>query len=180
MCFMVLSAMSRLHQLSCVDSIVTDYSSSQGANHLPISSFGVRKCRTVCRLKCVVFMATMKQWSPRVQGDLGGLGIVCIICCTEISVWVSGCSVFFGVSLHFSRKLLQCISRFWMTEKVEGGTKYSSVPKRPPSSVNCLRGPCAGTQAWGMRGVSVLHRRGEWCLVVNPIVSLRKLTPCMI
>lgn len=32
-------------------------------------------------------------------------------------------------------------------ETVEGGTKYSSVPKRPPSSVNGLRGPCAGTQA---------------------------------
>lgn len=93
MCFMVLSAMSCLHQLSCVASIVTGYSSSQGATHLSISSFGFRKCRTVCRLKCVVFVAAMKQWSWRVQEgprplkcDLGGLDVVCIICCTEIAV----------------------------------------------------------------------------------------------
>lgn len=92
-CFMVLSAVSCLHQLSCVDSTVTGYSSSFGATRLLISRFGLRKCWTVCRLQCVVVVATMKQWSPRVQEgprpwkcDLGGLGIVCIICCTEISV----------------------------------------------------------------------------------------------
>lgn len=66
----------------------------QGATRLLISRFSFGKCRRVCRLKCVVFVATMKQQGPRVQEgpqplkcDLGGLdSIVCIICCTDISV----------------------------------------------------------------------------------------------
>lgn len=72
-----------------------------------------------------------------------------------------GCSVFFGVSLHFSWTLLQCISWFWMTEKVEGGTKYSSVPKRPPSSV------------WTVFVVPVLgHRPEEWRVYQSYIVMV--------
>lgn len=48
-----------------------------------------------CRLKCVVFVAAMKQWSPGgvqegprpLKCDLGGLDrVVCIICCTDTSV----------------------------------------------------------------------------------------------
>lgn len=159
MCFMVLSAMSCLHQLSCVDSIVTGYSSSQGATHLPISSFGFRKCWTVCRLKCVVFVATMKQWSPGVQEgprplkcDLGGLDVVCIICCTEISVATFCLGEWLQCLLWCQSSVQQKVASVYQLilddkEKVEGGTKYSSVPKTPPSSVNCLRGPCAGTQA---------------------------------
>lgn len=74
---------------------------------------------------------------------------------------MSGCSVFFDVSLHFSRKLLQCISWFWMTKRRwKVGPSIAQCPKGHPLVWTVFVVPVQG------------HRPEEWRVYQSYIIMV--------
>lgn len=172
MCWVVLSAVSRLHQLSCVDSSVSGV--------YWISRYGGSECRRVCCSNVFVFVSGGKkrdeQWGPKQyrkgrdfgQYQCGSSAVVRDVCLYLLFGW---CSVSSGVSLRLVWTVGLCRCKLWpasMCLKVgeRGGRgrrgEGPSVAQCPklPSLYKCLHWLlCTNAE---MRNVSVLHRRVGW------------------
>lgn len=139
-CFMVLSAVSCLHQLSCVESSVTGYRLIRGCD----SSIGSVGSSSASVGGCVAwnvsfFEATGQDWSPQTVQE--GQRLVCVICCTERclslpSVWVEDVSslVSLSIGVGASFGLLQCVSCLCLKmgkkrRRWEGGPSVAQCPK---------------------------------------------------
>lgn len=74
---------------------------------------------------------------------------------------MSGCSVFFGVSLHSSGKWLQCVSWFWLTKRRwKVGPSIAQCPKHHPLVWRFFVAPVPG------------HRVEEWRVYQSYIVMV--------
>lgn len=136
MCLLVLSAVSCLHQLSCVVSGVTGYSSAQLRVYASVdsASANVREC-----VAWNVLFSWQRRRNAAHEGRRGPRPLTCGLGGLDNGVSVTSfclgewLSVFFGVSLHFSGELLQCVGWVWMTKRRwEEGPSIARCPKRHP------------------------------------------------
>lgn len=151
MCLMVLSAVSCLHQLSCVDSSVTGYSSIRDVSRLLDQLIRPQRVSPSVVLECV-FMYTSVTNNAARNGTgraetLKNLGRLVSISMHHLLYWemsvtnicLGGCCVFSCISLHnggvASFGLLQCVIRLWLKVGKKGrrgkGPSVAQCPKLP-------------------------------------------------
>lgn len=188
-CFMVLSAVSCLHQLSYVGANVTGFSWVRGVTRLQ-DQWGHRQqmLAVFFFLKYVVLeaMDSPEKEKKKKNTVRDGQRLWQLSCCWAAKyrcassvvsgdVCLGGCCVFSGCQsssgVGASFGLLPCVSCFFFCLKMGGqavkvGGRGPSVAQCPElatlGSVRCLRGSCAGMQEWGMGGISPTDRHVEW------------------
>lgn len=142
-CLKVLSAVSCLHRLPCVESSVNGYCS------IGISWCSVSKCRQYVAQMFRLHVEKHDERSPTQYWKAFNVLLVCISTHHQLGVRMSVCTFFVGgvvhplvLGLHLCRQwsavdatcgLLQCVTtgNEWKKGKEGGGTKCSSVHKTP-------------------------------------------------